>query len=160
MIRRAEHVYGRHEGIPLAFSVEHHQAAKARAVGQAVEPRPTPDTLASYAIRAHVNYGRWIAECPNCASAQVVSPEDPRFWCVECGNEYIGGAWAELSFPTDLDGIERLLMQRPFTRNRNWLPDESVDDLIAENEAHREESELVAAAVELRPGNKLPRRTT
>jgi hypothetical protein len=82
---------------------------------------------------AYVNHGRWVADCPSCRSAQVVTPNDPRFLCV-CGNADTGGKWLPISFPlpADMNEIDSLLGKRPDT-NRNWTPDEPVGNLELEN---------------------------
>lgn len=83
---------------------------------------------------AYVNHGRWVAECPHgCGSAQVVSPNDPRFFCTACRNR--GGGWSPVTFPKDRDAIEAALSQRP-PRNANWLPGEPVKRLLEENKTH------------------------
>lgn len=89
---------------------------------------------------AEVNQGRWVARCPFCPSAQVVSPDDPRFLCAGsdgCSNAPVQGAFVPVVFP-DAEtraGIEAALLKRPDMVNRNWTA-ETVDDLTKENEAH------------------------
>lgn len=90
---------------------------------------------------ARIEGGRWIADCPFCPSAQVVSPTDPRFLCAGydgCSNIDIGGAYATIVFPADevLARIEGLLVKRPKLTNRNWLSGETTHDLGVENVKH------------------------
>jgi hypothetical protein len=91
-------------------------------------------------IEAEVNHGRWVARCPFCPSAQVVTPADPRFLCAGadgCANAPAEGAFVRVVFPApaELAAIEALLAVRP-AEARNWTRAESVDDLKKENKAH------------------------
>lgn len=73
--------------------------------------------------------------CPFCAGAQVIEPGEP-FCCVDCvmsGNE---GYSMDVVYPEERAEIERILMLRPNPLNRNWLPHETIADLIAENLEH------------------------
>lgn len=87
------------------------------------------------AVEVYVNHGRWIAECPDCHGAQVASRTDARFFCVDCLNAWCGGKWLRIAWPRDTDAIESVLLRRE-THHRNWTPEESVTDLVAENAAH------------------------
>lgn len=100
---------------------------------------PPPAGLAPTPVAvAHVNHGRWLAECPfeRCASAQYASRADRRFFCVECSNAGTG-MWVAVAWPaeTELTAIEAALSARPDRRSRNWAPPETVADLAAENTA-------------------------
>ncbi|WP_030173265.1 hypothetical protein [Streptomyces sp. NRRL S-813] len=75
-------------------------------------PEGTVDT--SYFAR--INQNRWIADCV-CGSAQVVSPTDQRYACVECG-----WGWCTLLFPSDPDAVEASLAALP-PYLRNWWND-------------------------------------
>lgn len=86
----------------------------------------------SAAVRAVVNQGRWVVECPDCGSAQLASLDDRRFMCVECANVSVAGLWRPIIVPRDSSQIARLLAQRP-EKNRNWLPGESLSALREEN---------------------------
>lgn len=74
--------------------------------------RPTEDTGDSYFAR--INQNRWIADC-SCGSAQVVSPADPRYGCVECG-----WGWCALVFPDDVAAVEAQMLLEPKPAYRNW----------------------------------------
>ena len=88
-------------------------------------------------IRAYVNEGRWIAECPlGDGYAFCVSFRNPVFWCPLCGNKLNGGQWWEINFPPAKTAIERLLLLRPAVANRNWKWPETVADLARENTDH------------------------
>jgi len=79
---------------------------------------------------------RWVALCPDCAGAEYVWWDDPRFYCVACQNASIGGRWRPVLLPDDRQAIEAALMARPDPSTRHCLPGETVDDLLAENAAY------------------------
>lgn len=89
---------------------------------------------------ARVDHSRWIADCPDpeCGGAEFVSFADPRFFCCECRNKAIDHAYLPVELPstTDRGDIEELLLARSSGESRNWLPSETVDDLLAQNRAH------------------------
>jgi hypothetical protein len=109
------------------------------------EGREAPDLsrrgqTADVSTRAAVNHGRWVAGCPFCDSAQVVSPTDPRYLCAGvdvCANGPVKGAFVTVEFPAEAlrDEIEAALMVRP-TVNRNWRAPETPADLREENAAN------------------------
>lgn len=71
---------------------------------------------------ARINQNRWVADCSSCGSAQVVSPADPRYACVEC----LWG-WNLLIFPDDVDAVEAGLMHlKPYLRNW-WHEDDPAN---------------------------------
>jgi len=77
--------------------------------------------------RAYVNRGRWIAECECRHAAQVSSGDEWR--CPVCGTRYV------VLWPADRVAIQDALRQRP-VENQNWLPTETINDLLAENIEH------------------------
>jgi hypothetical protein len=98
---------------------------------------PTTEAIApgTENVPARVDHGRWIVDCPNCNGAQFASVTDRRFLCCECENIAIGGLWRRVVWPDNWPEIESVLRVRPI-ENRNWHPEESTDDLRAENAAH------------------------
>lgn len=136
---RAKHAYQTSKtDVPLAFQIEHHMVQKRRKAGETTavaraEPEGTAD---GPEILAYVNHGRVVADCPFCRSAQIVDPDDPRFYCYDCGNAAVEGLYLPVGFPEDLGEIERALGARPSPANRNWLPGETVERLRAENDVH------------------------
>ena len=86
-------------------------------------------------VRAEINHGRWIARCL-CGGAEDVAPAEPVFYCLSCGNADNDGRVMTIEFPADRAAIEEALLKRPEMETRNWLPGESVDDLITENRKH------------------------
>lgn len=75
-------------------------------------------------VAAYLNHGRWLADCP-CNGAELVAPDLPMV-CGSCGAEH------QVVFPTDRERIETILNKRPVL-NQNWLPDETVGELEAQN---------------------------
>lgn len=76
---------------------------------------------------AHYNWGRWIVECTCGAGLLVTGTGVCR--CRECGLRH------QVSLPVERREVERLCAKRA-PANRNWLPGESVANLIAENIMH------------------------
>lgn len=88
--------------------------------------------------RAHVNWGRWIASCPNvnCNSAEEIHPwtgyecghracrengfartgPDTMFCCSECRT------LATVEWPRNAEAIWDALNSRPNKEKRNWYP--------------------------------------
>ncbi|WP_435285904.1 hypothetical protein [Streptomyces bacillaris] len=83
---------------------------EARTQRRYVRPEgPSGDT-----VYARVNQNRWVADC-YCGSAQVVSPTDPRYGCIECG-----WGWTTLLFPEDVAAVEAQMLLEPRPALRNW----------------------------------------
>ena len=78
---------------------------------------------------------RWIAECPEGHNRQLVFEATPLYMCCECWNVGAGGLYREVAFPAERADIEAAIAVRPMPVNRNWLPSETVADLLAENAA-------------------------
>lgn len=75
--------------------------------------------------RARVNWGRWIADCPElyCNNAEDLTPGQATFHCTVC--RIVG----PVEWPADADGIWSALLERPRPATRNWYPaghDEAV----------------------------------
>ena len=109
------------------------------------------------AVEARIDYGRWIADCPDCGGAEYVDVEDGIFFCLSCGNKEIGGKARRVIFPKDREKIEELLLERPveerggnvFQRamtakvvvgrlQRSWMPGEKREKLEKENRIIKE----------------------
>lgn len=87
------------------------------------------------AVRIEANHGRWVARCPRpwCTNAIALNPGDTQFECAAADG---CGQVADVIWPPDPAAIEALLLMRPVPATRNWLPGETLADLIAENAAH------------------------
>lgn len=79
------------------------------------------------------NWGRWVADCPSpfCLSAMQVWAGQRSTACMDCESPI-----PELIWPADPEAIEVLLSMRPDETTRNWLPGETLSDLLMENGAH------------------------
>lgn len=109
-----------------------------------------PTTTSGKAVKARINKGRWIADC-ECGGAEAVSRTDPIFFCFSCGNEANKGKFRKVAFPDNADEIESILLERGLTLgqgrdeiektinatpdkyHREWIPDETDDDLRKQN---------------------------
>lgn len=84
---------------------------------------------------AEASCGQWIARCPRpwCTNALLVERGQPEF---ACNGGLACGATAPLSWPADPDAIEAILLLRPVPTTRNWLPGETLQQLLEENAVH------------------------
>lgn len=80
---------------------------------------------------AYINESKWVADCPSewCRGAELIAPGHDML-CADCGMV------SKVKWPKDRVEIERLLNLRPDPFRRNWLPHETVNDLLAENIEH------------------------
>lgn len=84
---------------------------------------------------AEANWGRWVARCPAglCTNAVQLERWQQRFECAGPGS----CSWTSpLTWPADPESIEVLLAMRPDAHTRNWLPGETLQDLLQENALH------------------------
>jgi hypothetical protein len=91
----------------------------------AVHPVATP-------AAAEVNDQRWILRCA-CGGACSADPSWPDARCWTCGAVYTHIVWPDA--PTR-HAIADALAVRPLARLRSWEPQETVQDLHAENRRH------------------------
>jgi hypothetical protein len=84
---------------------------------------------------AEANWGRWVARCPRpwCTNAVQLDRDQPAFACLGLGG---CGAQAEVTWPAAPDAVETILAMRPVAATRNWVPGETLEDLLVENAAH------------------------
>lgn len=92
-----------------------------------------------------LNWGRWVAACPRpfctnaeqfgrCPDGTVGGLGSDRF---ECRVAYGGcGLRCGVEWPPNIADIEALVMPRTVPATRNWLPGETVHDLLRENLTH------------------------
>ena len=89
---------------------------------------------------ARVDDGIWLADCPweHCGGAEMVSFEDPRFFCLGCFNRQWGGQWIAVELPDEALrlAVEKALLERPHHKFRFWHPGQTVVDLQTENALH------------------------
>lgn len=84
---------------------------------------------------AEANWGRWLAKCPRpyCTNAMGLEMRQDVFVCEGLG---ACGFVADVIWPPDPQAIEAILGMRPVARTQNWLPGETLEDLLTENAAH------------------------
>lgn len=105
----------------------------------------------AYVVEAYASWSRWVARCGLCPSAEQLRPRTSHFKCVECGTV------TEVIWPTEemIVGVERVLMMRPDPSTRNWLPGETLNDLVWENGEHGIFDNLEQLNLPVKPGDVL-----
>lgn len=99
-------------------------------------------------LYARVNHGHWIYSC-ECGMRGTPSPGGVVFfdgdgallgWCPRCGNQATGHGWRRIQAPEAplRASIEAILMCRRRIQDRNWEPNETIEDLLAQNRAHND----------------------
>lgn len=86
-------------------------------------------------VAAEIVRSNWRVKCPFCKGAQVIQPGE-LFFCVDCCNQGNHFRPMRVMWPPQRQTIEKLLLMRSDPLNRNWLPHETVEMLIAENLEH------------------------
>lgn len=97
----------------------------------------TPSDVAIAGVAyAEANWGRWVARCPRpwCTNAMELEPGQVEFLCV--GGPDACGYSTFVIWPADPQAIEAILGMRPIRRTQNWLPGETIEDLLGENASH------------------------
>lgn len=110
-------------------------------------------------VKAEINFGQWIAKCPDCNGAEAVDPSEPIFYCCSCGNFSQNGSPRPVEFPPEKERkaiekevlkrpvkvgmgthyIERLTMAIPMTLSkegllsRSWKPGETLEEIKRQN---------------------------
>jgi hypothetical protein len=113
-----------------AGSVPYLDIVQARFVTNLQKPVPSSAQI-SGAVDAKVNHGRWLAVCPRCPNAIMLSRDAMLFLCDNCGD-----GWLKVEWPINREEIEATLQHREDDTNRNWTPGETVADLQIENAAN------------------------
>src|SRR5947209_7012810 len=67
---------------------------------QGHEPAIPQAVALGLSVAPIANAGRWLVVCPHCGGAQLAAPEFPRFFCVDCTNVAVDGAWLAVDWPT------------------------------------------------------------
>lgn len=70
-------------------------------------------------VVARVDWGRWLADCPFCGGAELVSRTAGVFYCLSCGMAKQGGRPMRAVFPDGLEEIEAELNTRE-EKFQNW----------------------------------------
>lgn len=119
-------------------SLAEHAYRNPSSVGERTPPADGVDL--SVRAAAHVNHGRWIADCPfpGCHGAEYVSVSGGLFFCCECRNLAVGHhpILVELPAESTRAQVEAYLVPRPTPATRNWRPEQPVKELRDENREH------------------------
>lgn len=92
--------------------------------------RPVPTLVSKTAVKARLDAGRWIADCPmGCGGAEKVSQADPVFLCLSCGSDEM---WWPVAFPRAIRAIEEEVAKRGDVHGWAWNPGEGLATLRAE----------------------------
>lgn len=98
------------------------------------------ERLQAEPLKAGLDCGRWVVNC-KCGSGIALHPQWQFAGCFLCGR-----SWDKVEFPSDefLAKVIKVLACRPAGSIRqnpkrfwSWWPNETIDDLIAENVRHR-----------------------
>src|SRR4051812_32758000 len=91
-----------------------------------------------YVVSPFLSWGMWVAKCPRecgnaekrgkCDDGSVGGLESDRFICRQSHGGC--GFRCGVDWPSNIANIEALVMARPRVSARNWLPGESVHDLL------------------------------
>lgn len=154
--------YAKREGVKTVKELVKRWSGRMYQRGQLDTPFKDGPT-AGRAVTAEINHGQWIARCDQCATPMWVDPDEPIFYCFGCGNRHTGGRARPVQFPSAAERaeIEALLLERPVddrrgtnaidrafhalplaiglvdgnmvALDRSWKPEESAEDLRAQN---------------------------
>lgn len=108
-------------------------------------PQYAPEGQPVRQVQAHINFGRWGVQCPDCPGHEDADPAEPVFFCLSCGND---GYFCQVIFPENRAEIESILLARPI-QNRNWEPGETLADLQADNDQHLSSNDTHADGISL-----------
>lgn len=101
---------------------------------------PSGAVALGIAVAGCVNHGRWVADCPDpaCGGAELVSFDNPFFFCCECRNSHVQHDLIPVRLPKPgvRGEIEAYLRARPDVGTRNW-EGEKVVVLRDENRARK-----------------------
>jgi protein-arginine kinase activator protein McsA len=88
-------------------------------------------------VEVRFNHGVWQTGCPFCGSAQHAAETVRLFYCAVCMNHDVGNRTVPAKWPRNAAAVEEQLGRRPFPRQRNWEPGETIRDLKREDEEVR-----------------------
>lgn len=94
------------------------------------------DELAPVAIKARIDYGRWLADCPYCPNANLIDLEDLRFFCCLCCNERAGRRWLSIVMPPFREELEQLIDDGRAEHALAWRDGMTLEDVAAGAPVH------------------------
>ena len=86
-------------------------------------PPPAAVKMDAEPAQAFVNWGTWVAECPNpnCLGGfEDVWISNPVFFCMKCGNVTANGLWIPVIVPANRSEIEAKLSLFTAPSMQNW----------------------------------------
>lgn len=94
-------------------------------------------------LPAWIQQSYLVVSCPECTASGRPDAEVAAVWlegphlmyCAVCGNAAVGGRMRRVALPDRLNEIDALLGVRENPGLRNWIPGESVENLVVENAA-------------------------
>ncbi len=116
-----------HDGSRLTMP-EHYMAWQVERLAVKDVARPW---LCDLTVLSRIEHGRWCTTCINCGNSAYVQPEWHLACCGECGCQM-----RHVDVPRDYQKIEVALLERPHRENQNWLPGETLFDILRENKEH------------------------
>lgn len=118
-------------GRPVTHDDIHNMPIRAFFRGVATRSRgwAAPQGEGGQAVNARLDAGRWLADCPYCDGAELVTPADPIFFCLSCGSK---GTYHPVVFPGTMDSIGREVQKRGNPMTWAWQPGETLTDLRKE----------------------------
>lgn len=78
---------------------------------------------------SRVEWGRWLIDCPFCAGAVLLDPEEPRTYCLSCFNAEVGHRWVEVDVPGEYEAIVAALEALP-ENLAHWRPGQTIEQLL------------------------------
>jgi hypothetical protein len=121
--------------VDLRFSDKSRVTSAASYLGWHQERLAEAETVKAWAcdlpVPARINHGRWLTDCPNCHGGALTHPEWKLACCGECGC-----IMRRVEFPEMVAAIETVLLARATRDVQNWVPPETVADLLRENAEH------------------------
>jgi hypothetical protein len=102
-----EHHCDSHREWLLKFSAQMHKAGSLEVAWKG--------EVDGEAVKAYIDYSRWVAACPNCGTVEAVDPEEKLFFCLYCSCEDNSHKARPVEFPEPdvMKRIVRLLLERP-----------------------------------------------
>ncbi len=84
---------------------------------------------------AYILRSSWVVGCPFCSDTHFTYYQ-ATFFCPSCLMGENSGKAVRVYFPKEWEEIQDTLVARPNPMNRNWLINETLKDLLFENEIH------------------------
>jgi len=83
-------------------------------------------------LKAEIGSSNWRVRCDVCSEIIIYEPGEV-FICPQCANSSNSYRARNVLMPDNRAEIENILLQRPDPQTRDWFPNETVEQLLAEN---------------------------